>query len=73
VKSDWVRTEAQFALDHDNLIPVRFDSVTLPPPFDLIQTANLVGWPSAANREPEAQRLMRDIAARLGADPPASA
>lgn len=44
VASDFVREEAYRAKRRGVLVPVLFDPVALPYGFNLVQTANLVGW-----------------------------
>jgi len=44
VKSDWVRSEADFARNSGKLVPCVLEPVTLPPPFNLVQAGNLSSW-----------------------------
>lgn len=44
VKSDWVRTEAHFAVERGKLVPVLLRACAIPLAFSLRQTVNLTGW-----------------------------
>jgi TolB-like protein len=44
VKSQWVRSEADRARQHDKLVQVSVDGAVLPMPFDQIQCVPLKGW-----------------------------
>jgi hypothetical protein len=44
VKSDWVRSEADFARNSGKLVPCVLEPITLPPPFNLVQAGNLSSW-----------------------------
>src|SRR4030095_12927390 len=43
-KSDWVRSEADFARKHGNLVQASLDGDLPPMPFEQIQCAKLTGW-----------------------------
>ena len=58
INSDWVKAEADSALQADKLVPVRIDDVPVPMPFGRIQTADLIGW----NGEPAP---LADVLARV--------
>jgi formylglycine-generating enzyme required for sulfatase activity len=49
VESDWVRTEAHFALDHAKLIPAMVERCTIPLAFLLRQTVDLCDWQGQAD------------------------
>ena len=44
VKSDWVRAESSIGRERGILVPVMIQDVNIPIPFNLIHTADLVGW-----------------------------
>src|SRR5262245_48663238 len=44
VKSDWVRAESSIGRERGILVPVMIEPVNIPVPFNLIQTADLIGW-----------------------------
>lgn len=44
VKSDWVRTEAHYAVEHGKLVPVLLRNCAIPLAFSLRQTVNLTAW-----------------------------
>lgn len=44
VKSEWVRAESSIGRERGVLVPVMIHDVNIPVPFNLIQTADLVGW-----------------------------
>lgn len=44
VKSDWVRAESSIGRERGILVPVMIHDVNIPVPFNLLQTADLVGW-----------------------------
>lgn len=44
VKSDWVRAESSIGRERGILVPVMIQDVNIPVPFNLLQTADLVGW-----------------------------
>jgi hypothetical protein len=44
VESLYVKDEAMYALDHDKLIPVAIENVSLPFRFRRVHTLSLLGW-----------------------------
>lgn len=44
VKSDWVRAESSIGRERGVLVPVMINRVNIPVPFNLLQTADLIGW-----------------------------
>jgi hypothetical protein len=44
VKSDWVRAESSIGRERGILVPVMIQSVNIPVPFNLLHTADLIGW-----------------------------
>ena len=42
--SQWVRSEADYARNKGNLIPVRFEACSIPRPFDRLHTADMSRW-----------------------------
>lgn len=44
VKSDWVRAESSIGRERGILVPIMIQPVNIPVPFNLIHTADLVGW-----------------------------
>jgi len=44
VKSDWVRAESAIGRERGILVPVMIEPVNIPVPFNVIQTADLIGW-----------------------------
>ena len=44
VKSDWVRAESSIGRERGILVPVMIQPVNIPVPFNLLHTADLVGW-----------------------------
>jgi TPR repeat protein len=44
VKSDWVRAESSVGRERGILVPVMIQPVNIPVPFNLIHTADLIGW-----------------------------
>ena len=44
VKSDWVRAESSIGRERGILVPVMVQPVNIPVPFNLIHTADLIGW-----------------------------
>jgi hypothetical protein len=64
VESLWVRAEAEKGRERDILVPALLENLEIPPPFNLIQTADLTQWGGV---EPDQQfdALVRGIAAKL--------
>ena len=60
VQSAWVDAEAEFARQRGVYLPVLIEDVTLPPPYNRIQTARLVNWKGNTN-DPAFQSLVADI------------
>ncbi len=44
VKSDWVRAESSIGRERGILVPIMIQPVNIPVPFNLLQTADLIGW-----------------------------
>lgn len=44
VKSDWVRAESSIGRERGILVPVMIQPVNIPVPFNLLHTADLIGW-----------------------------
>ena len=44
VKSDWVRAESSIGRERGILVPIMIQPVNIPVPFNLIHTADLIGW-----------------------------
>jgi TPR repeat protein len=44
VKSEWVRAESSIGRERGVLVPVMVQPVNIPVPFNLIHTADLIGW-----------------------------
>jgi hypothetical protein len=44
VKSEWVRAESSVGRERGILVPVMIQPVNIPVPFNLIHTADLIGW-----------------------------
>ena len=60
VESDWVRREAEFAVQQSKLVPVIAERVEIPTPFDRFNTADLSDW-HAGKSQTAFQRLARSI------------
>lgn len=63
--SHWVNYEAQSALDRKSLVEVRLDDSKPPPPFGVLNTANLSSW-KAGTKSLIYRRLLESINARVG-------
>ncbi len=72
VESLYVKDEAMYALDHDKLIPVAIENVSLPFRFRGVHTLSLLGWDGSTDF-PEFRKLVDDISAILGPSPTAMA
>jgi TIR domain len=72
VESLYVKDEAMYALDHDKLIPVAIENVSLPFRFRGVHTLSLLGWDGSKDF-PEFRKLVDDISAILGPSPTAVA
>lgn len=68
VASSFVKDEARYARDHDKLVPVRIEDVTLPFRFRGIQTVELIDW-DGDQELPAFLKLIRDITAIVGPPP----
>lgn len=69
VNSDWVRSEAQEALNRNKaLVPVLIDKATLPMGFRGIETARLYDWRGDLDH-PELKLLLRTVAGIIGQPP----
>ena len=44
VKSEWVRAESSVGRERGILVPVMIQRVNMPVPFNLLHTADLIGW-----------------------------
>ena len=65
IASKWVRAEATAADNRQVLVPVRLDATSLPVPFNLIQTEDLIAW--SGDRTADCwQRIMLQVAALCG-------
>jgi adenylate cyclase len=64
VISRWVRGEAREAADRGTLVPVRFDSVSLPMDVRAIHTTELDGWGEDV-RSPQFRALLRSLTAMI--------
>lgn len=60
IESDWVKQEASKAHDRGVLIPVLFDDVTPPMPFEELQNADLKAWYGNSNN-PEFRKIVSTI------------
>jgi formylglycine-generating enzyme required for sulfatase activity len=67
VKSKWVRAEATSG--EDRLVPVLINDVKIPVPFNLIQTANLIGW-KGDQTDAEFVKLLESVSKKLGRSRP---
>jgi TIR domain len=72
VESLYVKDEAMYALDHDKLIPVAIENVSLPFRFRGVHTLSLLGWDGSKDFS-EFRQLVDDISAILGPSPTAVA
>jgi TIR domain len=72
VESLYVKDEAMYALDHDKLIRVAIENVSLPFMFRGVHTLSLLGWDGSKDF-PEFRKLVDDISAILGPSPTAVA
>lgn len=61
LRSPWVRSEAQWALDRRKLVSLKIAPVVLLPPFNILQTADLSSWSG-----PSATEAWRALTAELG-------
>jgi formylglycine-generating enzyme required for sulfatase activity len=68
VQSQYVKAEAAYAQEHNKLIPVRIDGVSVPLRFRLIHTLSLLGWDGSKGFS-EFRRLVDDIRTILGPSP----
>ena len=68
VASRWVTEEALIARDRGVLYPIMLDPVAMPFGFNMIQSANFVGWNGKADH-PEFVELKEQLSIRLGLKP----
>lgn len=66
IRSTWVSEEAERGRERGVLIPVRIDPVAPPLGFGAIQTRDLSDWNPRGPAPPELERLLNDVALRLG-------
>ena len=69
IELDWVREEADEAKARRVLVPVRIDDVQPPIGFRGLQTADLVHWNATTKATYAFDRLIADIAGRIGSAP----
>lgn len=69
VESRWVRFEAEFAARRGVLLPALIDLVDIPPPFNRLNAASLVGWDGDPN-DARLGRLLAAIRRMMEAAPP---
>jgi formylglycine-generating enzyme required for sulfatase activity len=62
VKSQYVRDEATYALEHKKLVPVAIEAVEMPFRFRGVHTLSLVAWDGSRDSS-EFRKLVEDIAA----------
>jgi len=62
--SHWVNYEAQTALERKTLVEARLDAAKPPPPFGVLNTANLQKWRGSA-KGTEIQRLIESVSSRV--------
>ena len=72
VESLYAKDEAMYALDHDKLIRVAIEKLSLPFMFRGVHTLSLLGWDGSKDF-PEFRKLVDDISAILGPSPTAVA
>jgi hypothetical protein len=65
--SHWVNYEAQAALERKTLVEACLDSAKPPPPFGVLNSANLRSWKGNA-RGSEIQRLLESVSSRVSAN-----
>lgn len=68
VKSKWVRKEARHARNNKKFLPCWLEASKLPEEFANADTINIAGW-DGAPRSHLLDRLLDDIARRVGRDP----
>ena len=66
VKSENNRAEATYGKDW--LVPVLIEEVKIPVPFNLIQTAYLIGW-KGDQTDPEFLKLLESVSKKVGRSP----
>ena len=69
VGSNYIKSEATYALDHRKLVPIQIEEVELPFRFRGIDTRQLFNWDGSDNH-PEFRRLVEDISSILAPPPP---
>lgn len=65
VKSDWVRAESSVGRERGVLVPVMIQPVNIPVPFNLLHTADLVGW-SGDRSHPGYKDVVKQVKALAG-------
>jgi formylglycine-generating enzyme required for sulfatase activity len=68
VVSEWVRNEAQYALDRNKLLPVRLDNTPAPLGFAMRQTFDLSRW-TGERADPVWRKVLTVLADMRGAQP----
>ncbi len=69
VESRWVRTEADFGMEHRKLFPAMIRPAHVPISFRLVQYADLSTWAGASTDHGELQRLLDALRRHLGTEP----
>lgn len=64
IKSRWVRAEAEKGREKNILVPALLEKIEIPPPFNLIQAADLTNW-RGVEPDQHFDALVRSIAAKL--------
>jgi TPR repeat protein len=65
VKSEWVRAESSVGRERGILVPVMIQPVNIPVPFNLIHTANLIGW-NGDRAHKEYQEVVKQVKTLAG-------
>ena len=65
IKSDYIKSEASFALKLKKLVPVKIEPVELPFRFEDVQAGNLTGW-DGSDSFPEFRKLLKDLTVKMG-------
>ena len=68
IRSQWVRSEADYARKNGTLVQAQLDGTEPPIPFDQMQCANLKGWRGNESHRGW-QKLLRSVAALARAEP----
>jgi len=69
LRSDWIRHEAQVALERGKLLQVHATGLPIPAPFNELQAVRMQSW-SGESAHSERLKLLSAVAARLGLDVP---